>query len=107
MIKFLRGLKSKYNPEVFKDYIYFATDTKEIIVNNASYGSSYSQQQLNSIVNVVKGESNGELIFNHADGSSSSFVIPVASSTEDGLMSKEDKIKLDDVYNRFFWFETN
>jgi hypothetical protein len=55
----------------------------------------------------VKGESNGELIFNHADGSSSSFVIPVASSTEDGLMSKEDKIKLDDVYNRFFWFETN
>jgi hypothetical protein len=44
MIKFLRGLKSKYNPEVFKDYIYFATDTKEIIVNNISYGSSYSQQ---------------------------------------------------------------
>lgn len=104
-IKFLRGQKSKYNPEIFQDYIYFAIDTKEIIVNGVSYGSTYDQEHLNSIISVTKGQSNGELVFTHRDGSLSIFTIPLASYTEDGLMSKEDKIILDDVYNRSIWLD--
>lgn len=104
-IKFLRGLKSKYNPELFKDYIYFAVDTKEIVVNGVSYGSTYDQEHLNSIISVSKGQSNSELVFTHRDGSLSIFTIPLASHTEDGLMSKEDKIILDDLYDRSMWLD--
>lgn len=40
-IKFLRGLKENYDQEVFKGYLYFALDTKEIIVDGISYGVTY------------------------------------------------------------------
>jgi len=40
-VKFYRGKKALYldeYPEKYKDGIYFATDTKEIIMNNDLYG---------------------------------------------------------------------
>lgn len=38
-VNFYRGLRRKYNKALYGDGIYFATDTKEIIVNEISYGS--------------------------------------------------------------------
>lgn len=38
-VLFYRGLRSKYNKALYGNGIYFATDTKEIIVNGVSYGS--------------------------------------------------------------------
>ena len=38
-VLFKRGLKRKYDKTLYSDAIYFATDTKEIIVNGISYGS--------------------------------------------------------------------
>lgn len=38
-VNFYRGLRRKYNKALYGDGIYFATDTKEIIVNDISYGS--------------------------------------------------------------------
>jgi len=65
MIKFLRGIKDKYNPDLFKNYIYFTTDTKEIIVNGESYGFD---SQVNFITKVDKGSNENELIFTYRDG---------------------------------------
>lgn len=104
-IKFLRGLKSNYDPVAFKDYLYFALDTKEIIVDGTSYGVAYEEQHLDTIIRVEKGLGSGELIFVHRDGSSTKIVIPIASKFEDGLMSKEDKRKLDDLHERSLWID--
>lgn len=64
MIQFFRGTKTQYNYPTntnLKDAIYFATDTKEIIVNGTSYGSGVSNVSL-SDENI--------LTFTKADGSS-------------------------------------
>ena len=43
MIKFFRGLKANYAPSTtHQDGIYFATDTKELLMNNNAYGIPYS-----------------------------------------------------------------
>lgn len=39
-LKFLRGSSENYNAEAFKDYVYFALDTHEIIVDGVSYGNA-------------------------------------------------------------------
>ena len=47
IIKFFRGEKDHYKPDILhKDAIYFCTDTKEIMVNNVSYGFYAEGQQL-------------------------------------------------------------
>lgn len=104
-IKFLRGSRENYDQEEFKGYLYFALDTREIIVDGISYGIAYEDQNLDAIIKVEPGLSNSELVFTHRDGSSSTFTLPTASQTEDGLMSKDDKIKLDDVYERLSWVD--
>jgi hypothetical protein len=38
-VLFYRGLRSNYNKALYGNGIYFATNTKEIIVNGVSYGS--------------------------------------------------------------------
>lgn len=43
MIKFFRGLKANYAPSTtHQDGIYFATDTKELLMNNNAYGIPYT-----------------------------------------------------------------
>lgn len=47
IIKFFRGERSHYKPDTLhKDAIYFCVDTKEIMVNNISYGFYAEGQQL-------------------------------------------------------------
>ena len=48
-VNFLRGLKSKYLASAYTDSIYFATDTKEIIVNGVSYGSVDIDDELTEV----------------------------------------------------------
>lgn len=55
-VLFKRGLKRKYDKTLYSDAIYFATDTKEIIVNGISYGSVDVDDALTEIgQNPVKG----------------------------------------------------
>lgn len=109
-VKFLRGSKENYDVKVYQDYVYFALDTHEIILNGVSYSSASSgntsnENSLNAIISVEKGPQTGDLIFIYRDGTKTSFSIPLASDVENGLMSKEDKIKLDDVYERLSWID--
>jgi hypothetical protein len=48
-VLFYRGIKNKYNKALYGDGIYFATDTKEIIVNGVSYGSVDVDDKLTEI----------------------------------------------------------
>lgn len=106
-LKFLRGSKENYDINAFQDYVYFALDTREIIVDGISYGNSYEENPLNTIINVEQGSQIGDLIFTYRDGTKTNFSIPLASNIENGLMSKDDKIKLDDVYERLSWVDLN
>lgn len=106
-LKFLRGSKENYDINAFQDYVYFALDTREIIVDGISYGNSYEENPLNTIITVEQGSQIGDLIFTYRDGTKTNFSIPLASNIENGLMSKDDKIKLDDVYERLSWVDLN
>ena len=55
-VLFYKGIKNKYNKALYGNGIYFATDTKEIIVNGVSYGSVDIDDELTEIgSNPVKG----------------------------------------------------
>lgn len=55
-VLFYKGLKAKYNKALYGNGIYFATDTKEIIVDGVSYGSVDIDDELTEISNnPVKG----------------------------------------------------
>jgi len=51
-VKFYRGLKAKYNATTHKDSLYFATDTKEILLN----GNSYSGTTATAVVEKYIGD---------------------------------------------------
>lgn len=57
-VTFCRGKKKFYNEDSFKNSVYFAPDTREIIVNGVVYGvsTSWETKVLNSIVNIEKDE---------------------------------------------------
>ena len=48
-VLFYRGIKNKYNKDLYGSGIYFATDTKEIIVDGVSYGSVDVDDELTEI----------------------------------------------------------
>lgn len=48
-VLFYRGIKNKYNKALYGSGIYFATDTKEIIVDGVSYGSVDVDDELTEI----------------------------------------------------------
>ena len=52
-LKFLRGSKENYDPVVFKDYVYFALDSHEIIVDGNSYGGASGEVSLDTIINLL------------------------------------------------------
>ena len=67
VVKFYRGLAASYNSITHADGIYFATDTKKIIMNNAEYGgdsnnvykmkgSVYDASALTALTGVVIGD---------------------------------------------------
>jgi hypothetical protein len=55
-VLFYRGTKNKYNKALYVGGIFFATDTREIIVDGVSYGSVDVDDELTEIGNnPVKG----------------------------------------------------
>lgn len=68
-LKFLRGSRENYDSAAFKNYVYFALDTHEILVDGISYGIAYTEDSLTNIIKVENGLNGGELIFTHRDGS--------------------------------------
>lgn len=96
-VKFYRGLKKKYNESTHLDGIYFATDTFEIIVNNKTYGGTKSA----TVSEISYDEPSHKFTIVKGDGSSIELSLPVTDGTNAGLMSAEDKKKLDAVLEGF------
>lgn len=96
-VKFYRGLKEKYNESTHLDGIYFATDTFEIIVNNKTYGGTKSA----TVSEISYDEPSHKFTIVKSDGSSVELSLPVTDGTNAGLMSAEDKKKLDAVLEGF------
>lgn len=96
-VKFYRGLKEKYNESTHLDGIYFATDTFEIIVNNKTYGGTKSA----AVSEISYDEPSHKFTIVKGDGSSIELSLPVTDGTNAGLMSAEDKKKLDAVLEGF------
>lgn len=96
-VRFYRGLKEKYNESIHLDGIYFATDTFEIIVNNKTYGGTKSA----TVSEISYDEPSHKFTIVKGDGSSVELSLPVTDGTNAGLMSAEDKKKLDAVLEGF------
>lgn len=91
VVKFYRGIAASYNPITHADGIYFATDTKKIIMNNTEYGGDSNKK-----VSDVALNANG-IVITYTDSTSTTLLLGKATVTADGLMSKEDKAKLDSL----------
>lgn len=93
IVKFYRGLGASYNPVTHADGIYFATDTKKIIMNDVEYGGDSDKKVADVVLNA---QANG-IIITYTDSTSTTLLLGKATTVVDGLMSKEDKAKLDSL----------
>ena len=93
VVKFYRGPQASYNSTTHADGIYFATDTKKIIMNGAEYGGDSKKKVSNVELNA---NANG-IVITYTDSTSTTLLLSKATLTADGLMSKEDKAKLDSL----------
>lgn len=99
LVKFLRGLESKYNKTTYKDSIYFATDTGHLYLDGVLYGGD-------SAVKVANVEVNDSIItVTYTDGSAKTFNLTelIAEATEEsaGLMSAADKTTVSEIASGF------
>ena len=88
MIKFYRGLRSKYTyseDSQFKDSLYFATDTGEVLLNGKNYGTDTQ-----GFLDVTLNDSN-VLVFTRADKTTKEV------NLADKLLTAADKSALDNV----------
>lgn len=93
VVKFYRGPQASYNSTTHANGIYFATDTKKIIMNNAEYGGDSNKKVSDVALNA---NANG-IVITYTDSTSTTLLLGKATVTADGLMSKEDKTKLDSL----------
>lgn len=93
VIKFYRGLEASYNSTTHSNGLYFTTDSHKIILNGSEYGGDSKKKVLNVELNA---HANGVLI-TFTDSTSKTLLFGNASAVTDGLMSKEDKTKLDNI----------
>lgn len=93
VVKFYRGPQASYNSTTHADGIYFATDTKKIIMNGTEYGGDSNKKVSNVALNA---NANG-IVITYTDSTSTTLLLGKATVTADGLMSKEDKAKLDSL----------
>lgn len=102
-VKFYRGLKSAYDGAAkHKDGIYFATDKGEILVNGTSYGlGSDTLKDLNDAIKArvqgVEFVAPDTIKVTDGLGHETIYTIPLSSTTDKGLMSADDKTKLDGI----------
>lgn len=93
VVKFYRGPQALYNSTTHVGGIYFATDTKKIIMNGTEYGGDSNKKVSNVALNA---NANG-IVITYTDSTSTTLLLGKATVTADGLMSKEDKAKLDSL----------
>lgn len=93
VVKFYRGPQASYNSTTHANGIYFATDTKKIIMNGTEYGGDSNKKVSNVALNA---NANG-IVITYTDSTSTTLLLGKATVTADGLMSKEDKAKLDSL----------
>lgn len=99
IVKFARGPKEGfdlYTAEQKKSIVYFAEDTREILVNNITYGINIDADDI-SLISQVEMTSVGTIIFTKTNGSTTTISIPLATQSGNGLLSKEDKKIIDDI----------
>lgn len=109
-ISFYRGQSKNYDISIHGNGIYFALDTAEIIHNGVSYGvtnislDGYATEEF--VNEAVKGlissgvyqvEQNKFVFTDSKLNEVFSITLPLVTSESDGLMSKEDKSKLDKI----------
>ena len=93
-VLFYRGPKSSYDVSQHGNGIYFCTDNYEIFMNNHSYGGGKVQD-------VTLNSTNNCLTIHYTSGDTTDVALAKASEVLDGLMSKEDKAKLDSLSGNY------
>lgn len=97
-VKFIKGLKSSYDSILYSGYIYFTTDTKEVIVNGQAYGIDLTASDLNLIEKLeTDTDIPGRIKVTKSNGGVYYINIPDVTTTSNGLMLSEDKAKLDSI----------
>lgn len=98
-VKFFRGVFGNYKSgNDHKDAVYFSTDTQELLLNGVAYGISKADAEKlnNTVAGVNYDEATHTVTVSYTgDKAASTFVLPVASSTVNGLMSATDKAAFD------------
>ena len=112
-IQFIKGLKNNYTIDKFRDGIYFAEDTNEILVNEVSYGLSTLTKNaiysaINSKVANVEFTVPGTFKFLNGNGDIiTTITLVTATQQQSGFMSAQDKRALDDLINNKFTIKAN
>lgn len=112
-IQFIKGLKKNYTIDRFRDGIYFAEDTNEILVNEVSYGLSTLTKNaiysaINSKVANVEFTVPGTFKFLNGNGDIiTTITLVTATQQQSGFMSAQDKRALDDLINNKFTIKAN
>lgn len=104
-VKFYKGLSTLYktkwdveNHSGLTGAIWFTTDTNEIILNGTHYGITPTDKTKleKSFSDISLADDNKTITLACNDGQTTdTIILAVASTTKDGLMSKEDKAILD------------
>lgn len=112
-IQFIKGLRANYNETLYRDGIYFAENTGEILVNGVAYGLSTLTkneiyQAINSKIASVEFTIPGKFEFIDGLGNVIKTIeLVTATQKTSGFMSAEDKKALDDLVNGKFTIKAN
>lgn len=93
VVKFYRGKQASYNSATHANGIYFATDTKKILMNGQEYGGDSNKK----VADVALNTAGNGIVITYTDSTSSTLLLKTATTSDDGLMSKADKAKLDQL----------
>ena len=89
-INFYRGLKAKYDSTAHANGVYFATDAKEIIMNDVSYiGSLADLGEEKLIKSIAANDDNSKLIITYVDNSTKEITLSTATGEYESAI--EDK----------------
>lgn len=98
-INFKLGTEVDYDSKVFENVIYFATDTKNIIINGNKYGIDFNDNDIDLVSKIEFTDTIGEFKITNTNGEIYTLSLPLATSDYNGLMSAEDKKKLNTLAN--------
>lgn len=98
-INFKLGTEVDYDSKVFENVIYFATDTKNIIINGNKYGIDFNDNDIDLVSKIEFTNTIGEFKITNTNGEIYTLSLPLATNDYNGLMSAEDKKKLNTLAN--------